>query len=212
MQSRTPLRIIKLGGSLLSLIDLKQRFHGWLQTQTPARNLIVVGGGQAVEAIRELDVLHRFPTALTHWLCIDLMSVTAKLAGEVLSFENPISTVTELEDFLARPSGSSTTVCILPTAYYTPSIAAQKACRLPESWKCSSDSIAAWLATSLAADQLVLLKSMDSEFAAVDALSPEAIQTLADRAAVDPVFPDACKHLSHIRMVNLKWRMLPTCG
>ena len=83
MQALVPLRIIKLGGSLLSLSDLRPRFHAWLQTETPARNLVVVGGGRAVEAIRELDAIHHFPAKLTHWMCVDLMSITAALAKSI---------------------------------------------------------------------------------------------------------------------------------
>jgi aspartokinase-like uncharacterized kinase len=204
MQSLVPLRIIKLGGSLLSLDDLRPRFHAWLQTQTPARNLIVAGGGQAVEAIRELDAIHHFSAALAHWICIDLMSVTATLASELLDLERPIATERGLSEFLTRTSASPAIACIRPTAYYTPLIAASKQCTLPESWDCTSDSIAAWLAISLAADQLVLLKSIDSGLGQKISLTPTAIQALADRHAVDPVFPKASQHLKDVRIINLR--------
>ncbi len=211
MQSLVPLRIIKLGGSLLNFNDLHEQFHNWFQTQTPARNLIVVGGGQAVEAIRDLDAVHCLPPNLTHWLSVELMSLTATLASKILGLEKPISTQRELNDFLTRPSATPAIACVQPPAYYTPSIAAQRNCQLPESWECTSDSISAWLASELAADQLVLLKSSETEFASTTSLSPEAILALAACDAVDPIFPVASQRLHDIRLINLRWRMLPAC-
>ena len=204
MQPPVPLRVIKLGGSLLELEDVQQRFYAWLQQQLPARNLIVTGGGQAVEAIREIDAIHHLPAQFTHWLCVDLMCVTATLASELLDIVQLISTDIELSEFLARPFEIPTIACIQPTAYYTPSIAQQRNCSLPETWDCTSDSISAWLARSLAADQLVLLKSMEADFASKTALSPSELRDLADAGAVDRVFPQASQDLSNVRIVNLR--------
>lgn len=204
MQPSIPLRIIKLGGSLLSLDDLRARFDAWLETQPPARNLVVVGGGEVVEAIRELDGIHRFPSHLTHWICVDLMSVTAALAGELLGIGTPISTELELNEFMSRFSNDSSIACIQPTAYYTPSMAEQRHCNLPESWLCTSDSIAAWLANSLAADQLVLLKSVDDQLESNVSLTAEAIRNLADLGTVDPIFPQASQGLPDVRVVSLR--------
>jgi 5-(aminomethyl)-3-furanmethanol phosphate kinase len=204
MQPNVPLRIIKLGGSLLCLEDLRPRFDAWLETQPPARNLVVVGGGEAVEAIRELDVIHRFPAHLTHWICVDLMSVNAALAGELLGIGTPISTELELNAFMSGSTAISSIACIQPTAYYTPSIAMQRRCNLPESWLCTSDSIAAWLANSLAADQLVLLKSVDDQLESNVSLTAEAIRNLADLGTVDPIFPQASQGLPDVRVVSLR--------
>ncbi len=204
MQPRVPIRVIKLGGSLLELSDLQQRFHAWLGMQTPARNLIVTGGGKAVEAVRELDATHHFNSKFTHWLCVDLMSVMATLASELLGLEQPLSTPGELSDFLNGTLEIPAIACVQPIAYYTPSIARQRNCSLPESWDCTSDSISAWLASALGADQLVLLKSMETEIASTSSLSLDAIRTLADRSAVDSVFPHACQNLKDVRIVNLR--------
>jgi aspartokinase-like uncharacterized kinase len=132
MQPLVPLRIIKLGGSLLTLKDLRQRLDTWLAKQTSARNLLVVGGGAAVESIRELDALHHFPPKLTHWTSVEMMAVTATLASQVLGLERPISTEAELHKYLSS-SGIPSIACIQPTAYYSPSIAHTKDCDLPES-------------------------------------------------------------------------------
>ena len=46
------LRVIKLGGSLLTLPDLRTRFEEWLKAQPLALNLLICGGGELVEAVR----------------------------------------------------------------------------------------------------------------------------------------------------------------
>lgn len=204
MHSFVPIRVIKLGGSLLSLPDLYERFNDWLDAQSPARNVIVTGGGIVVDAIRALDAIHHFSAALTHWVCVDLMSTSARLASDLLGLKNVISTELELRDFLERRPSTSAIACIQPTAYYTPAIAMQRKCPLPESWDCTSDSIAAWLACSIAAEQLVLMKSVDIDFVATSGLSSAEIQSLADCEAVDPVFPTACQAIRNIQFFNLR--------
>ena len=205
MQPLVPIRIIKLGGSLLELPDLRSRFHSWIESQTPARNLIVAGGGQAVEAIRELDAIHHFASEFSHWLCVDLMSFTAKLVSELLGDQQIVSTPADLIAFQNQQFEESLKVaCVQPTAYYTPLIAKQQDCSLPESWDCTSDSIAAWLASSIGATDLVLLKSIETEFAADCDLSSESIRLLAERGVVDRVFPSACQQVRCIRIINLR--------
>lgn len=204
MQAHAPVRVIKLGGSLLELGDLRQRLYSWLEKQTPSRNLIVTGGGKTVESIRELDAIHRLPCKFTHWLCVDVMAVTAKLASEILGLDPPLANPVELNEFLTHHFEHPTLACIQPDAYYTPSIAQQSGCALPESWDCTSDSISAWLARSLGADELVLLKSIESASSPACGLSPDAIRALADCNAVDPVFPNACQQVPNVRIVNLR--------
>jgi aspartokinase-like uncharacterized kinase len=83
-------------------------------------------------------------------------------------------------------------------------MAEQRHCNLPESWLCTSDSIAAWLANSLAADQLVLLKSVDDQLESNVSLTAEAIRNLADLGTVDPIFPQASQGLPDVRVVSLR--------
>ncbi len=204
--SPLPLRVIKLGGSLFSLGDLSLRFEEWLDHEPPARNLVVAGGGQVVEAVRELDAIHQLPSTFAHWLCVDLMDVTAKLASQLLRLNAPICSRQGLNDFLANPSPRRSIACIAPAAYYSPTIALQMDCSLPESWECTSDSISAWLANCLNADQLVLLKSIDEDQCRTDPTSPASMNSLVQRAVVDPYFPDASRRLKEIRVVSLRSR------
>ena len=80
------LRVVKLGGSLLDLPDLPGRVERWLGRQPPASNVIVVGGGPLVNAIRASDRIHKLDEVAAHWLCIRVMSVTAQRVAKLLDF------------------------------------------------------------------------------------------------------------------------------
>ena len=67
---------------------------------------------------------------------------------------------------------------------------------LPAGWQVTSDSIAARLAEVLAADELVLLKSIDP---------PSATwQQAAREGLVDAYFPEAVQPLATVRWINLR--------
>ena len=46
------IRVVKVGGSLLDLPQLPQKLRMWLAAQSPAHNVLVVGGGPLVEQVR----------------------------------------------------------------------------------------------------------------------------------------------------------------
>jgi len=205
------LRVIKLGGSLLELSDLRVRFDRWLRLQQPAFNLLVAGGGQTVETLRCLDAIHRFDQAWIHWLCIDLMATTAQLAGALLGLPGILSTAEELSAYLARhrhnqDSAANPVVCIQPSAYYTPAASGESKCPLPESWDCTSDSVSAWLSRQIAADQLVLLKSTSASLVsnASQSLSASELSALASSGVVDAIFPSLARDLPCVRIANLR--------
>ena len=47
------IRVVKIGGSLLDLPDLSTRLSSWLNRQAPMPTVWIVGGGMAVDALRE---------------------------------------------------------------------------------------------------------------------------------------------------------------
>ena len=47
-----PARVVKLGGSLLTLPDLSYRLREWIAVQTPKTNIIIVGGGRVVDEVQ----------------------------------------------------------------------------------------------------------------------------------------------------------------
>ena len=156
---RAKVCVVKVGGSLLTGAAVGQRLRTWLSAKRavePSTHFIlVVGGGKWVDAIRAVDAHAPLGEERTHWICVELLDVTAGLIhamlpelAAVVEFEalerrilEPGVTLLKPQDFLAR---------IEPT---------RRGSRLPSNWSVTSDSIAGRLAIVLAADELVLLKS-----------------------------------------------------
>jgi 5-(aminomethyl)-3-furanmethanol phosphate kinase len=133
-----PVRVIKLGGSLLDWPDWAGQFHRWLAAQSPAANVLVVGGGAIVDALRELDRASPLSAETAHWLAVRAMNLTAAVAAELLG-DVPGLEVLDVESFLREDQ--------------------HNADALPCGWHVTSDSIAARVATARKAGELVLLKS-----------------------------------------------------
>jgi aspartokinase-like uncharacterized kinase len=187
----TALRVIKLGGSLLGRTDLRPRFDEWLASQRPAKNLIVVGGGSLVEAIRELHHVHRFSAATCHELAIDAMSVTARLVAELLDLPR-LTKLDEARETLRAAAVFDVRDTVWHEEPKTPGI------RLEIGWHVTSDSIAARIAQMLGASELVLLKSAPPP--------SQDIAALAAQGYVDEFFPRIACELPAVRFVNLsRW-------
>lgn len=178
----SPVRVVKVGGSLLGWTDLPAALAHWIAQQSPAVNLLVAGGGEFAESIRRADAAYGLGEEAAHWLCVDLLSVTARLLGGIA--KAPV--VTKVEDM---PS-LAPAVCVLDPAPFLRNVEPlQLSARLPHTWAVTSDSISARIAESLAASELVLLKSCLPG---------------ANRGYVDDYFPVAAAKLPHIRCVNLR--------
>src|SRR5688500_7302297 len=78
-QTSLPLRVVKVGGSLLTWPELPQALRSWLAERPAGINVLICGGGALVDALRETDgTLHLSQRAM-HRLAIDAMSITARL-------------------------------------------------------------------------------------------------------------------------------------
>lgn len=181
------LRVVKVGGSLLPLPDLAKRLLAWLDQQTPATNVLLVGGGKAVDQIRSKSVTRNLDERVVHWKCIDIMSTTAS----ELSKQMPDIRVQTHIPF--PPNRTVIFSCAAVLKSIEPLLPGT---RLPESWDVTSDSIAARLAICLDADELVLLKSADPPTG--------DLQELSDLGYIDKFFPKLAAELPPWRMVNLR--------
>jgi aspartokinase-like uncharacterized kinase len=195
-------RVIKLGGSLLDWPDWPSAFRRWRRGQPAAADVMVVGGGAFVERLRELDRMHGLSAEAAHWLAIRAMSLTARLAAELLpeaKLEKGIRTILARDKNSSDPfsgaENSSHAFFVVDVGEFLRSeIAAADA--LPASWDVTSDSIAARVARTLDADELVLLKSLLPE-------CPARQEALAACGYVDAYFPRAARGL-RVRCVNLR--------
>jgi 5-(aminomethyl)-3-furanmethanol phosphate kinase len=181
-------RIVKVGGSLFDLPDLGARLHAWLDVQPQAVNVLLAGGGVAVDQIRAEAVHLNLSESEAHWRCVDVMTSTANQLSQALP---KTQTQTHISfTSVRRPTIFLCSTWLLQLEPITPGTI------LPESWDVTSDSIAARLAICIGADELVLLKSADPP--------SSDLQALADIGYIDKFFPKLAGELPPCRMVNLR--------
>lgn len=182
-------RVIKLGGSLLDWPEWPMRFGSWLAAQSPAANVLVVGGGPIVDGLRAIDGPCRLTAEHSHWLAIAGMELSARAAAAALTDARLIHSLDEADQL---PVPALAILIVEPVLRQT----RQTASALPETWQVTSDSIAANVATALGGCPLVLVKS---------ASVPGGIGPVQWAAAgyVDAYFPHAAAGLS-VEFVNLR--------
>lgn len=185
MQNRL-VRVVKVGGSLFDSPQLATALRAWLNTQPPACNVLVAGGGKFADLIREADRRFSLGEETSHWLCIDLLRVTARLLAALLPEARLVMDLAQLNAELAVTDAAGPIV-------FCAKHFMQDDQSLPHSWSVTTDSIAARLAESIQADELVLLKSSDP---------PADTEELG--GYVDRSFPLAVRNVKKIRFVNLK--------
>jgi 5-(aminomethyl)-3-furanmethanol phosphate kinase len=182
-----PIRVVKVGGSLYDLPDLRARLHSLLGT---TRTLIVPGGGPLVNALRALDRIHHLGDDACHWLALDAMSVNARLLAELVA---PSAVLPRLPG----PDDRGTRFVLDPLPFFQDDD--RQPGRLPRSWDVTSDSLAVRVAGRAAAAELLLLKSVSWR--------PAGDWAAAARAGVvDAFFPNALRAVPHlqVRIVNLR--------
>ena len=191
---KMPIRVIKVGGSLLDWPALPMTLRRWLAEQSPGLNVLLCGGGDLADVVRRADRDFQLGESCSHWLCIDVMSITARLLARILG---DASLVTDYEELLGRVArGEAGGIVFDAALFLRDRESSLPGCPLPHDWSVTSDSIAARLAEAIAADELVLLKSSD----------PPA-GNLAEMVAagyVDRHFAAYAKITMKLRLVNLR--------
>jgi aspartokinase-like uncharacterized kinase len=143
--------VVKVGGSLFDLPDLRSRLRGWLGHLDAPRVLLVPGGGASADVVRAFDSLHALGEEASHWLALRALTVNAHFLQTLL----PGAVIVEgLEDRLAEGVPS-----ILDPYPFIRADEGRVGC-LPHRWEVTSDAIAARAAVVARACRLVLLKSV----------------------------------------------------
>ena len=189
-----PLRVCKLGGSLLDQPWISERLQSWLARQTPIRNVLIVGGGMIVDRIRQRWLSGQIDDNAAHWEAIQAMAANAKSCYErgLLPDSAFADRIDQLSQF-----PQVTPLFVDVTWYLRTADSDFPAGPLPASWDVTSDSIAARVANVLSAEELVLLKSTSA---------PDSATISSARGAnfVDQYFDQAIRGIGAIRWVNLR--------
>jgi aspartokinase-like uncharacterized kinase len=184
-------RVIKVGGSLLSRPNLPDSLNGWIARQSVAQNLVIVGGGELVDAIRRLDQVRPGDPVVTHWRCVELMETSRMIFASWFDWES-LSTREELCRRLKTGFSSDQPTLVAVRSFYD----RNTECDAPLDWRTTSDTIAAILAVTVGAQELVLLKSC--------VIDPQQnIEALAANDVVDGTISRFANRIPLIRVEQL---------
>jgi aspartokinase-like uncharacterized kinase len=143
--------VVKLGGSLASGPLLAQ----WLDVLAAGggRLVVVPGGGPFADEVRNMQQRWSFDDATAHRLALLAMEQYGLMLAGLRASLCPADSRQCILKLLGEGA----------TPVWLPSRMALGRTDIPESWDVTSDSLAAWLAGQLAADCLVLVKSVAVE-------------------------------------------------
>lgn len=171
--------IVKLGGSLLDA----GRARPWLDALAaqPLPVVIVPGGGPFADQVRHRQPLLGFDDRAAHHMAVLAMAQTACVLQSWSPRWQLGHTPTELAGLAGQGQPALWCPTVLPDT--------------PASWDITSDSLAAWLAVTLQAQRLVLVKSR-----AARGMTPAG---WASEGLVDAAFEDyACLLDGKVRLVS----------
>lgn len=167
--------IIKLGGSLLGSSELAR----WLEMVVKfgdGKIVIVPGGGLFADAVREAQKILSVSDAVAHALALRAMDQF----GILLAGMNPELTTASSELEIAERGWQHRGIVWLPSQM----VLADDS--IPKNWQVTSDSLSAWLANKLGAEQLILVKSKSLN--TYQAEAPIPLQNLVEDELIDSQF------------------------
>jgi len=183
--------VLKVGGSLLDLPELPGVVHRVLAQRPLASPLVVVGGGAAADVVREWDRVHQLGPAASHWLALAAMKLNEALFQQLMPEFRLVRSPRQFEQ--AQADGRPALLCADCFVRWGMS----NHYPLAESWDVTSDTIAAWTARILKAQELVLVKSVD---APMHLSASEA----AENGVVDTAFAPLVSGLPVVSWVNAR--------
>ena len=159
--------VVKLGGGVLTSVDVLDAVLSALHAAAQSHSLLIVpGGGPFANVVRDVDRRLGLSDAAAHWMAVLAMDQHAHLIADRLA---SAELVTEPREIAGAIDARKIPV-IAPFRWLC------DADPLPHSWNVTSDSIAAWVAGRVGARRLVLVK-------------PAGVH--AADTVVDPYFPRA---------------------
>ncbi|WP_146396144.1 hypothetical protein [Pseudobythopirellula maris] len=149
------IEVVKVGGGSLASPGFPARLSAWLDAERAARpsweRVLVVGGGAAVDALREIDRVSPLDPEVAHWEAIERMVSNARLVASWLP------SVAWADCYERLPSGDPAVLLFDVRRFLREIEPRLPGPKLRASWDVTSDSIAARLAGCLDA-RLTLLK------------------------------------------------------
>ncbi|NOS73936.1 MAG: uridylate kinase [Methyloglobulus sp.] len=143
--------VIKLGGSLLQS-GLFQQCLDQIESCYQGRTVVIVpGGGVFADQVRSVQQHWQFDDRTAHLMAILAMQQMALLIKGLKPGFKIAASISEIN----KQSNQHNAVI------WSPDVVELDSAGIPSSWDITSDSLAAWLAKTLGADELILVKSVN---------------------------------------------------
>ncbi|HSI42897.1 MAG TPA: uridylate kinase [Methylotenera sp.] len=169
--------VVKIGGSLLGSPELAR----WLELFvkfSDGKVIIVPGGGLFADAVREAQSQSNAHDSVAHKLAVLAMDQF----GLLLAGLNPGLATASSELEIAERTWQHRGIVWLPSKM----VLADDT--IPQNWQVTSDSLSAWLANKIGAEQLILVKSRQLPAVVPNKTMP--LQTLVKDGLIDSQFID----------------------
>lgn len=169
--------VVKIGGSLLGSPELAR----WLELFvkfSDGKVIIVPGGGLFADAVRKAQAQSNINDAVAHKLAVLAMDQF----GLLLAGMNPGLATASSELEIAERTWQHRGIVWLPSKM----VLADDT--IPQNWQVTSDSLSAWLANKIGAEQLVLVKSR--QLPAYEHSASMPLQKLVEDELIDRQFID----------------------
>lgn len=164
--------VVKLGGSFFDSPDLFE----WLKVLSKdgaGKVVIVPGGGPFADQVREAQKQHKFNDQIAHKMALHAMDQFGLfLIGMAEKQDQQLIAANSKQQIKEALKNKQTPV-------WLPSKELKNNKEIPQNWSVTSDSLSAWLAKELNADQLILIKRCDVD---------QSIKELEKRSVVDSSF------------------------
>ena len=171
--------VIKVGGGLSAEAGALAAVGAAIaRAAKTAPVLVVPGGGPFADLVRATDAREALSAESAHWMAVAAMDQYAYVVAHHL----PGAVVIDDPPAIPRTLAAGAVPVLAPGRWL------RAADPLPHSWEVTSDSLAAWIAGALDAEELILIK----------AVTPTPGQELA---LVDAAFPTTLPH-------DLPWRAI----
>ena len=165
--------VVKVGGSLLGSPEL-ERWLGLFTKFSDGNIILVPGGGIFADAVRDAQKVSKISEACAHKLAVLAMDQFGLIMANMNSDLAVARTEMEIDERTWQHR------CIV----WLPSQMVLADDSIPKSWDVTSDSIAAWLAGKVGAQQLILVKSNKPD-------GPElSLRMMQESGIIDEAFSD----------------------
>lgn len=148
--------LVKIGGSLLSTGRLREVIAKIIRQSSLTWPVFTVGGGTIADQVATWELFHPLTEEQSHWLALEAIGVNEQLLLTLFPEWRLVRSLSQLE--AAERDGKVSLIC---TKCFFKWGEREFGQRLTHSWSATSDSIAAWFAELIEAENLTLVKSVD---------------------------------------------------